>query len=142
MMQVNLKFAIIAKIGRKRPFGCRLKLIKRGEGADHSITSYPPLPSLRRVTSAAARAPACTTALAAVVAEPCTSTVPCLTEPHHRRHDPVRTSSARTTTEPWVTATVAPAEPSLPPLAIATRPLPLPSHHCAHTVRSASLALP
>ena len=103
-----------------------------------------PLPA-----SAVTRAPACTTASAAAVAEPCTSTVPCLTEPHHRQHDPVRTSSARTMTEPWVTAVVAPAEPSLPPLAIATRPLPLLSHHCAHTASSvgralgsASLALP
>ena len=52
-MQAKLKFAIIAKIRGKRPFGFRLRLIKRGEGAAHSITSYSPSPVFSCATFAA-----------------------------------------------------------------------------------------
>ena len=121
-------------------------LIKREEGVGLSFVSSPPLPSLRRVTSAPARALACTIALATAVSEPCTSTMPCLTEPHHDQNDPVRTSHARTTTEPWVTASVAPAEPSLPPLVIVARTFSLHSCRasatytlcCCYTVRAST----
>ena len=118
----------MAKLYEKGSSATPFRLIKREEGVGLSFVSSPPLPSLQRVTSVVARAPAYTIAPATAVSEPCTSTVPCLTEPHHRRHDPVRTSSARTTTEPWVTAAVAPAEPSLPPLVIAARTFSL--HSC------------
>ena len=144
--QKKKKIAKMAKLGEKGSSATPFWLIKRDEGVGLSFVSSPPLPSLRRVTSAAARAPACTIAPAAAVAKPCTSTMPYLTEPHHRRHDPVRTSRARTTTEPWVTAVVAPAEPSLPLLVIAARIFSLHSYRasatytlcCCYTVRAST----
>ena len=112
VMQAKPKFAIIAKNGGSGLFGCLVRPIKRGEGAGHLLTSYSPShsealshPSLHCHSHQPEPLP--------TVAEPCTTTMPCLTEPHHHRHDPVRTSRARTTTEPLVIAAVASAEPSL-----------------------------
>ena len=114
VMQAKPKFAIIAKNGGSGLFGCLVRPIKRGEGAGHLVTSYSPShsealshPSLGSLPPLHQPKPLPT------LAEPCATTVPCLTEPHHRRHDPVRTSRARTTTEPLVTAAVASAKPSL-----------------------------
>ena len=115
VMQAKPKFAIIAKNGGHGLFGCLVMPIKRGEGAGHLVTSYSPShsealshPSLGSLPPLHQPEPLPT------VAEPCASNMPCLTEPHHRRHDPVRTSHARTTTEPSVTAAIAPAVRSLP----------------------------
>ena len=119
VMQAKPKFAIIAKNGGSGLFGCLVRPIKRGVGVGHLVTSYSPShcealshPSLGSLPPLHQPEPLLT------VAEPCASTVPCLTEPHHHRHDPVHTRSARTTTEPSlppsITAAVAPAVRSLP----------------------------
>ena len=114
VMQAKPKFAIIAKKSGSGLFGCLVRPIKRGEGAGHLVTSYSPShsealshPSLGSLPPLPQPEPL------PIVAEPCASTVPCLTEPHHHRHDLVRTSRACTTIEPLVTAAVASAEPSL-----------------------------
>ena len=87
MKQVCPKFAIIAKVGGSDSSATPFWLIKREEGVGYSFISSPPLLSLRRVTRAASQA---------------------MSHPSLHCHP---TSRARTTTKPWVTAAVAPAEP-------------------------------
>ena len=84
VMQAKPKFAIIAKNGGSGLFGCLDRPIKRRERAGHLVTSYSPShsealshPSLGSLPPLHQPEPLPT------VADPCTSTMPCLTEPHH-----------------------------------------------------------